>query len=276
MVPSTVALLERLPTTPNGKVDRKALATRESGGAPRRSSHSAPRTELERSIATIWKEVLALPEVGINENFFELGGHSLLLLRLQSRLAAAVAEVPVVDLFRYPTVEALATHLANGRGEDHDGMEAARQRAEKQKSRARDRGRMLAQKAAAGDAIGEERAVTNSTASRLLALSGQKREALNALLQRNGAPPHSSATWRKRERATFLRAAAPVVSGSVGSRQPGLQPACRSSAEPPGKRRGRAADLSRDPTASRDTANQVPQGHRGTLAGRRAGHRSGV
>src|ERR1700743_3428345 len=62
MVPSTVALLERLPMHPTGKVDRKALAALETGDPPRTMFPGAPRTELERSIAAIWKEVLALPE----------------------------------------------------------------------------------------------------------------------------------------------------------------------------------------------------------------------
>jgi amino acid adenylation domain-containing protein len=135
MLPAAVLLLDRLPMTPNGKVDRQAIAARETAPPHAVGARTAPRTELERSIARIWQEVLAVPKVGLDDNFFELGGHSLLLLRLQSRLALEVAEVPVLDLFRHPTVEALALHLAHGRGEVPAALAAAEQRAQKQRAR---------------------------------------------------------------------------------------------------------------------------------------------
>jgi acyl carrier protein len=111
MVPAAVVLLDALPLTPNGKVDRTALP------APRRERAAeqvlvAPSTALEGTIAAIWCEVLGLDEVGIHDNFFELGGHSLLLVRINQRLCEAVGrEIPIVELFRFPTIASLAQAL---------------------------------------------------------------------------------------------------------------------------------------------------------------------
>ncbi len=113
MVPSTVALLERLPMTPGGKVDRLALPALES---TTRGAHATPlatpRNDIERDLAAIWAEVLNLRLVGIREDFFELGGHSyqaaILLARVQERLGHSL---PLGTLFAAPTVEKLAAVL---------------------------------------------------------------------------------------------------------------------------------------------------------------------
>jgi aryl carrier-like protein len=103
-----------MPLTPNGKVNRRALPapaeTRSEASAP----YAAPRTEVEQIIAAIWQEVLQAPAVGIHDNFFDLGGHSLLVARVQNRLRAALGrELAVVDLFKYPTVDALARFITH-------------------------------------------------------------------------------------------------------------------------------------------------------------------
>jgi amino acid adenylation domain-containing protein len=113
MVPSAFVVLETLPLTPSGKVARRALP------APERDTpeeaYVAPRLPLEEVVAGIWGAVLGLDRVGVNLNFFDLGGHSLLLARVQARLREALGrEVPIVDLFRFPTVASLAEHLAAG------------------------------------------------------------------------------------------------------------------------------------------------------------------
>ncbi|MEW5985067.1 MAG: amino acid adenylation domain-containing protein [Chloroflexota bacterium] len=111
MVPSAFLLLETLPQTPNGKVDRRALP------APTSlhlgldtTAYVPPQTELERAIAAIWQEVLQLERVGLHDNFLDLGGNSLLMIqahhKLQERLACNLS---VIELFQYPTVEALVT-----------------------------------------------------------------------------------------------------------------------------------------------------------------------
>jgi acyl carrier protein len=113
MVPSAFVLLDALPLTPNGKLDRRALPApdRPSGAG---SASAAPGNQLERKIAAAWQESLGLDEVGVNDNFFDLGGHSLLLVQLHLRLRELLdADLAIVDLFRFPTIRALAQFLSS-------------------------------------------------------------------------------------------------------------------------------------------------------------------
>jgi amino acid adenylation domain-containing protein len=112
MVPSAFVLLERLPLTPNGKVDRRALPSPEAHREPR-APRLAPSGEVERAVASVWGDLLGIARVGRDENFFDLGGHSLLLVQVHARLRGLFpeAELGIVDLFRYPTVRALAEAL---------------------------------------------------------------------------------------------------------------------------------------------------------------------
>ncbi len=113
MVPSAFVFLEALPMTPNGKVDRAALP------APRREAAepAEPGNEVEALVAATWRDVLGLERVGVHDNFFELGGHSLLVAQVHARLRDALGrDLPVVDLFRFPTVASLAEHLGTGVG----------------------------------------------------------------------------------------------------------------------------------------------------------------
>jgi natural product biosynthesis luciferase-like monooxygenase protein len=111
MVPGLVVALPRLPLTPNGKVDRKALpdpAEVQAAGPPSAEAES----DLERSIAEVWKKVLGVARVGVNDNFFDLGGHSLLAVRLHRELNAVVeTKLSMTDVFRFPTIGSLARHL---------------------------------------------------------------------------------------------------------------------------------------------------------------------
>ncbi|HEV7506853.1 MAG TPA: amino acid adenylation domain-containing protein [Thermoanaerobaculia bacterium] len=134
MVPAALVALPALPRTVSGKVDPQALpAPREESAGPS-SSGEAPRSGLERSIAEVWREVLGVEQVGVEDNFFDRGGHSLLLIRVHSRLQKLLdREIPVVDLFNHPTIAALARHL----GELPEGggdavLAAARSRARDQ------------------------------------------------------------------------------------------------------------------------------------------------
>jgi aryl carrier-like protein len=115
MVPWTFALLGSLPLTVNGKVDRAAMSAMPPPRAVAEAGAGfvAPRNELEREIGAVWREVLGLPRVSVHDNFFESGGSSLLIVKLHSRLKAALGvDLPVTELFRHPTVDALARHLA--------------------------------------------------------------------------------------------------------------------------------------------------------------------
>jgi natural product biosynthesis luciferase-like monooxygenase protein len=117
MVPSTFVTLRELPLTPNAKVDRKALPAPEQAEPERQEDFLAPGSELEVSIARIWQEVLNLPRVGRRDNFFDLGGHSLLTVQVHARLRKELGlDLPLTDLFRFPTVQRLAEHVG-GNGE---------------------------------------------------------------------------------------------------------------------------------------------------------------
>jgi amino acid adenylation domain-containing protein len=108
MVPSAWMAVKQLPLTPNGKVDRRALPLPQSR-PEEMGEYLAPRTELERTLAELWAQVLRVDQVGVQDNFFELGGHSLLGVKLIARLAERFAvTLSVAALFQYPTIEALA------------------------------------------------------------------------------------------------------------------------------------------------------------------------
>ncbi|MCI0399448.1 MAG: amino acid adenylation domain-containing protein, partial [Chloroflexi bacterium] len=114
MVPAAFVLLDRLPTSPNGKLDYRALPPPELYPEP---THQAtpPGTQLEQVVAAIWSRVLGVEKVGIHDNFFDLGGHSLLLAQVHSQVQEAVGvPLPLLDLFQYPTVDSLARRLAEG------------------------------------------------------------------------------------------------------------------------------------------------------------------
>ncbi|WP_431950608.1 amino acid adenylation domain-containing protein [Nocardia lijiangensis] len=119
MVPSAITVLERIPLTPVGKLDRKALPK------PVFTDYKAfrsPRTPLERTVAGSFAEVLKIDAVGLDDSFFALGGDSVVATRVAARLGAALdTEIPVRLLFEAPTVAALATRI-----EQHSG--AGRQR----------------------------------------------------------------------------------------------------------------------------------------------------
>jgi natural product biosynthesis luciferase-like monooxygenase protein len=112
MVPATVLVLESLPRTPNGKIDRKALPQPGVEAQPTATAYVAPSSDLERTISSVWQELLQVERVGAHDNFFDLGANSLLMVQASSRLRTALRrELSLVDLFRFPTVSALANHL---------------------------------------------------------------------------------------------------------------------------------------------------------------------
>jgi amino acid adenylation domain-containing protein len=127
MVPSAFVALDRIPLTPSGKLNRRALPRpTESGGAP--AAFTSPRAGLEEQVAAIWREVLGVERVGRNDGFFDLGGHSLLLAQVHARVRQTLdRDISIIDLFRYPTVAALAEHLgADPAGEDAPGRGSER------------------------------------------------------------------------------------------------------------------------------------------------------
>ncbi len=110
MVPSAFVMLETLPLTPNGKVDRHALPAPISPDLA--ANHQAPQSEVEKTIAKVWKQVLHLDKVGIHDNFFEIGGHSLLVVQVNNKLKEILnRDLSVVEIFQNPTIKSLAQHL---------------------------------------------------------------------------------------------------------------------------------------------------------------------
>ena len=133
MVPSKFIVLDALPLNPNGKVNRRALV--EQGGRRLEAGveYVAPGTALEKKIAGVWQETLKVERVGLNDNFFALGGHSLLLVQMLRKLQTVLPRnLSVVDLFRYPSVGALAGYLTQ-QDRDEPSLERASERARRQK-----------------------------------------------------------------------------------------------------------------------------------------------
>jgi acyl carrier protein len=109
MVPSAIVLLETLPLTANGKIDRQALAALPIEAQERTTDYVAPRTETERALAAIWGELLKVDRVGVDDDVFDLGAHSLLAMKALTRIREAFGVNLVLrNLFEQPTVAQLA------------------------------------------------------------------------------------------------------------------------------------------------------------------------
>ncbi len=114
MIPPCFVFLECLPRTPGGKIDRRSLPAPVAEARPE-AAYVAPRTPTEEAIAAVWREILGRERVGIHDNFFEAGGSSLLLVQVHARLKRALGrEITMVQLFRHPSVQALARFLDEG------------------------------------------------------------------------------------------------------------------------------------------------------------------
>ncbi|MBD2773823.1 amino acid adenylation domain-containing protein [Iningainema tapete] len=110
MMPAAIVMLDQMPLTPSGKIDRRALPQPDLS-RPLAGALVMPQSETEKLIASVWQEVLQL-EVGIYDNFFELGGNSLLVIQVHKKLIQIFgAGLPIVTLFQHPTVHALAQYL---------------------------------------------------------------------------------------------------------------------------------------------------------------------
>ena len=109
MIPAAFVLLEKLPLTSNGKVDRKRLPAPETSRPALNESYAAPRTEAERVLAKIWGEVLRVQQVGIHDNFFELGGDSILSVQIIARARLKGLHLTAKQVFYHQTVAELAS-----------------------------------------------------------------------------------------------------------------------------------------------------------------------
>jgi acyl carrier protein len=112
MIPAYFVQLERIPLTPSGKIDRKKLPSPEVSIESGADRYVAPRDDREKVIVETWKQVLELEEIGVETNFFELGGNSIDVIKINARLKEIFSmDIPVVMMFRYPTVRSFAGYL---------------------------------------------------------------------------------------------------------------------------------------------------------------------
>ena len=119
MVPASFVVLRAFPLNPNGKLDRAALPKPEKSRPDLAQAYIVPGTTLERTLAKVWADLLGLDKVGVDDNFFDLGGDSLQVLRMVADLQQQEGiKLPVVKVFQYPTVGALAAFLQG----EHNGI----------------------------------------------------------------------------------------------------------------------------------------------------------
>jgi acyl carrier protein len=122
MVPSAVVVLDSLPLTPSGKLDRNALPAPDSARQLADDSYVPPRNPVEETVARIWAEVLGVERVGAHDNFFALGGHSLMATQVLSRIRQAFpVDISVRRLFQEPTVATLAVAITETQGHSNNG-----------------------------------------------------------------------------------------------------------------------------------------------------------
>ena len=129
MVPAAYWRIQNMPLLPSGKVNRAALPTSLAVALREDAELVDPRNEIESNLAEIWKELLQVKQVGIEQNFFELGGHSLLALQLTARIRRTFeVELPVRNVFGAPTIAALALELEKARATGLKPRTSLRQR----------------------------------------------------------------------------------------------------------------------------------------------------
>lgn len=112
MVPDDYVFLDSIPSTPNGKIDRKALPKPAAVTIKDHTTYLAPRTDIEKQLAGLWEQLLGLQKISVTDNFFELGGHSLVAVQMMARIEKITSKrLPIATLLEYPTIEGLALRL---------------------------------------------------------------------------------------------------------------------------------------------------------------------
>jgi amino acid adenylation domain-containing protein len=123
MLPSAVVRMDSMPLTPNGKIDRKALPAPDSGRTTRKREFVAPSSDQEKTLASIWAEVLHLEQVGVNDNLFELGADSLHIFQIAARAGKAGIKIAPAQFLKHRTITALLDEIAkNGNGHGKAAM----------------------------------------------------------------------------------------------------------------------------------------------------------
>jgi amino acid adenylation domain-containing protein len=131
MVPGALVVLDEMPLTGNGKVDRRALPVPEDEAGKGEASYVAPGNEIEERLSGIWQEVLKRERVGVEENFFSLGGDSILSIQMVSRARKAGLELTMKQLYGNQTIAELAAEIGRGEGSrGEQGQEQGQEQAE--------------------------------------------------------------------------------------------------------------------------------------------------
>lgn len=116
MIPAVFIIIEAFPLTPSGKIDIRALPEPDQSRPEMETEYAAPQSELERTLAAIWQDALGVKKVGVLDNVFDLGAHSVMIIQVRKKLAEVLdKDVPVVQLFKYPTISALAEYFSQTR-----------------------------------------------------------------------------------------------------------------------------------------------------------------
>jgi amino acid adenylation domain-containing protein len=146
MIPSAIVTLDKMPLSPNGKLDRKALPAPDISDLRGDNGYSPPSNEMETLIESVWSGLLNVEKVGARDNFFDIGGHSLLMARAHVILREKIArDFSIVQMYKNPTIESLAACLA-GNGDGGNGKPAALAAAQERGGRRGEMGRMRAAK----------------------------------------------------------------------------------------------------------------------------------
>lgn len=123
MTPVCFIKLDSLPLTPNGKVDRNALPDVDDAGLDNRLEYEAPRTEIEKKLCDIWRNVLRMEKVGVKDNFFELGGHSLKAMQIVSQIYKKLGvKINLQDFFSSATIAALGLLVEKSEKDEYEAI----------------------------------------------------------------------------------------------------------------------------------------------------------
>ncbi|MCP4150909.1 MAG: hypothetical protein GY757_24395, partial [bacterium] len=125
MVPANYIKLDKIPVTPNGKIDRKALEGIKVSGTASRAKYIAPRDDSEKELSRIWTEILGEREqdIGIDDNFFEIGGHSLRAIVMVARIHKTIGvKLPLTEIFKNPSIRKLGKSLKTYKQEGYTAI----------------------------------------------------------------------------------------------------------------------------------------------------------
>ncbi len=112
MIPGGFVFLKEFPRLPNGKLDRAMLPAPERTPGDRNATFAAPATTLQQSVATVFRNVLNIEQVGMDDNFFDLGAHSLQIVKIHGELNQGIdPKIPLISFFQYPTVRSLTKFI---------------------------------------------------------------------------------------------------------------------------------------------------------------------